>query len=236
MERDGAAPSDAAVVRVLNADGRPEGAGFLGGHREVITCAHVVGRALGSSSPSSAEPPAGRLWVDFPLARPGLRAEVRVVSWVPVQPDGSGDIAVLRLLADPPARATVARLVEDVAGPDLRVRTFGFPPAYDDGAWSVGRLRARTATGWLQYDTDPASEHRVRTGFSGAPVWDVAGGRCGGHGGRRGQQARRSHGLPHPHPDAAREFGGPRRHGAAPLPVPRPEALPGAGRPAVPRP
>ncbi|MER5477123.1 serine protease [Streptomyces sp. NPDC002734] len=176
MERDGAAPSDAAVVRVLNADGRPEGAGFLGGHREVITCAHVVGRALGSSSPSPAEPPAGRLWVDFPLARPGLLAEVRVVSWVPVQPDGSGDIAVLRLLADPPARATVARLVEDVAGPDLRVRTFGFPPAYDDGAWSVGRLRGRTATGWLQYDTDPASEHRVRTGFSGAPVWDVAGG------------------------------------------------------------
>ncbi|MEE4593607.1 trypsin-like peptidase domain-containing protein [Streptomyces sp. DSM 41524] len=174
MKQDIAAPSDASVVRILNAGGRPEGAGFLGGYREVITCAHVVARALGIPSDTLAEPPAGRLWVDFPLAESGRAMEVRIASWTPVRADGSGDVAVLRLLTDPPARATVARLVEDVAEPDRRVRTFGFPAAYDDGAWSVGWLRGRTGAGWLQYDTDSSSEHRVQTGFSGAPVWDVA--------------------------------------------------------------
>ncbi|MBB4781283.1 trypsin-like peptidase domain-containing protein [Streptomyces rapamycinicus] len=174
MKQDTAAPSDASVVRILGADGRPEGAGFLSGYREVITCAHVVARALGIPSDTLAEPPAGRLWVDFPLAEAGRRMEVGIASWTPVRADGSGDVAVLRLLTDPPARATVARLVEDVAEPDRRVRTFGFPTAYDDGAWSVGWLRGRTGAGWLQYDTDSSSEHRVQTGFSGAPVWDVA--------------------------------------------------------------
>ncbi|WP_225828403.1 trypsin-like peptidase domain-containing protein [Streptomyces naphthomycinicus] len=174
MKQGSAAPSDAAVVRILNADGRPEGAGFLTGHREVITCAHVVARALGAPSDTVTEAPAARLWIDFPLAEPGRRTEARIGSWTPIRTDGSGDIAVLRLLTDPPAKATVARLVEDVAEPDRRVRTFGFPAAYDDGAWSVGWLRGRTGTGWLQYDTDPSSEHRVQNGFSGAPVWDVA--------------------------------------------------------------
>lgn len=173
MEPGSAAPSDASVARILSADGRPEGAGFRAGQREVITCAHVVATALGLP-PETQESPGGRLWIDFPLAERGTRVPARVGAWTPVRPDGSGDIAVLELLADPPAKAPVARLVEDAAGPDRRVRAFGFPQSYDDGAWSVGWLRGATGAGWLQYDTDPASEHRVEQGFSGAPVWDVA--------------------------------------------------------------
>ncbi len=173
MEPGSAAPSDASVARILNADGRPEGAGFRAGPREVVTCAHVVATALGLP-PDTQESPGGRLWIDFPLAARGTRVPARVGAWTPVRPDGSGDVAVLELLADPPAGAPVARLVEDAAGPDRRVRAFGFPQTYDDGAWSVGWLRGATGAGWLQYDTDPASEHRVEQGFSGAPVWDVA--------------------------------------------------------------
>ncbi|MFD4240359.1 trypsin-like peptidase domain-containing protein [Streptomyces sp. NPDC058525] len=161
------------MARILGADGRPEGAGFRAGPREVVTCAHVVATALGLPA-DTRDAPGGRLWVDFPLAERGTRVPARVEAWTPVRPDGSGDVAVLELLADPPAGAPVARLVEDAAGPDRRVRAFGFPPAYDDGAWSVGWLRGATGAGWLQYDTDPASEHRVEQGFSGAPVWDVA--------------------------------------------------------------
>ncbi|MFE5852298.1 trypsin-like peptidase domain-containing protein [Streptomyces sp. NPDC056500] len=173
MEPGSAAPSDASVARILSTDGRPEGAGFRVGQREVITCAHVVATALGLPSDAQ-ESPSSRLWIDFPLAERGTRVPARVCAWAPVRPDGSGDIAVLELLADPPAEASVARLVEDAAGPDCRVRAFGFPRSYDDGAWSVGWLRGATGAGWLQYDTDPASEHRVEQGFSGAPVWDVA--------------------------------------------------------------
>ncbi|MET9887431.1 serine protease [Streptomyces sp. NPDC006430] len=161
------------MARILNPDGIPEGAGFRASPREVITCAHVVARALGLPG-DTVEPPDGRLWVDFPLAERGARVPARISAWTPVSPDGSGDIAVLTLLADPPGRAPVARLVEDTAGPDRRVRAFGFPDGYDDGVWSVGWLRGETGAGWLQYDTDPASEHRVQGGFSGCPVWDVA--------------------------------------------------------------
>ncbi|MFF5449329.1 trypsin-like peptidase domain-containing protein [Streptomyces sp. NPDC012888] len=169
---DPAAPRDASVARVLNADGVPEGAGFRAGQNEVITCAHVVARVLGVPDDTEAAPD-GRLWVDFPLAAPGARVPAEVRSWSPVRADGSGDIAVLALLADPPARAPVARLVE-ADGTDRRVRSFGFPRDHDDGAWSVGWLRGATGAGWYQYDTDPASQHRVELGFSGAPVWDVA--------------------------------------------------------------
>ncbi|MCX5009927.1 serine protease [Streptomyces sp. NBC_00555] len=132
MEPGSAAPSDASVARIPGADGRPEGAGFRAGLREVITCAHVVATALGLP-PDTRESPGGRLWIDFPLAERGTRVPARVCAWTPVRPDGSGDIAVLELLADPPAKAPVARLVEDAAGPDRRVRAFGFPQSYDDG-------------------------------------------------------------------------------------------------------
>ncbi|MFI7236089.1 trypsin-like peptidase domain-containing protein [Streptomyces cyaneofuscatus] len=173
MEPGSAAQSDASVARILRADGRPEGAGFRAGQREVITCAHVVAKAFGLQ-PDIQELPEGRIWVDFPLAERGTRVAARVGAWSPVRSDGSGDIAVLELLTEPPAKAPIARLVEDAVGPDRRVRAFGFPHRYDDGAWSVGWLRGATGAGWLQYDTDPASEHRVEQGFSGAPVWDVA--------------------------------------------------------------
>ncbi|AEW99654.1 serine protease [Streptantibioticus cattleyicolor] len=162
--------SDEAVVRVLDPAGRPVGAGFLTVDRHVMTCAHVVAAALGV--PESAEPPAGLLRVDFPLAEPGRFVQARVLAWVPTRPDESGDVAVLRLLSDPPATAPLARLVEHGAAPGLTVRTFGFPLGYQDGVWSSGVLRGRQATGWLQYDADPASQYEVRRGFSGAPVWD----------------------------------------------------------------
>ncbi|MFH8476530.1 trypsin-like peptidase domain-containing protein [Streptomyces sp. NPDC018000] len=172
MELDSAAPSDAAVARIMDVGGQPAGAGFLTRRNEVVTCAHVVAMALGLRRDVT-DRPTGQLWVDFPLTEPSLRVEARIESWTPVGADGSGDIAVLRLLTDAPPKARVARLVENVAGADRRVRTFGFPDGYADGTWSVGWLRGRQGTGWLQYDTDPASQHRVERGFSGAPVWDV---------------------------------------------------------------
>ncbi|MFF3752400.1 trypsin-like peptidase domain-containing protein [Streptomyces sp. NPDC002018] len=175
MDFDSTAPGDAAVARILDSNGRPVGAGFLAGRYDVLTCAHVVANALGVP-PDAEEIPSGRLQLDFPLARPGREVEARVGAWAPMRADRSGDVAVLRLLSEPPAKAPVARLVDDVAGPDRRVRTFGFPAGYDDGVWSVGWLRGRQGADWFQYDTDPAAQHRVQLGFSGAPVWDTDGG------------------------------------------------------------
>ncbi|CAL9283668.1 nSTAND1 domain-containing NTPase [Streptomyces sp. SudanB182_2057] len=175
MEFDSAAPGDATVVRILDGSGRPWGAGFLIGPRDILTSTHVVAKVLGVT-PDEPELPESRLDVDFPLARPGHRIEARVVAWTPLGGDGSGDVAVLRLSAEPPANAPIARLVDDGASPDRRVRTFGFPAGYDDGVWSVGWLRGMQGADWFQYDTDPAAQHAIRQGFSGAPVWDTESG------------------------------------------------------------
>lgn len=172
MERGTTALSDEAVVRIVDQAGRPAGAGFLTVDRSVLTCAHVVAAALGLPE-DSAELPSSRIWLDFPLAQPGQWLEARVVAWVPTREDESGDVAVLQLLSEPPAMAAQARLVEHGAAPGLAVRTFGFPLGNDRGVWSSGVLRGRQATGWLQYDADPASQYEVQRGFSGAPVWDV---------------------------------------------------------------
>ncbi|MEU6865550.1 trypsin-like peptidase domain-containing protein [Streptomyces sp. NPDC046876] len=174
-----AVPSDASVARVLGPDGIPEGAGFRAAPREVITCAHVVAKALGLPE-DTADPPGGRVWVDFPLAERSTRVPARIAAWTPVGRDGSGDVAVLTLLEDPPAGAPIARLVEDAAGPDRRVRTFGFPPHRDDGAWSVGWLRGATgpagssttpirpaSTGWS------AASRAAPSGTSPRAVWSA---------------------------------------------------------------
>ncbi|MER6031920.1 trypsin-like peptidase domain-containing protein [Streptomyces sp. NPDC001851] len=183
--RAGAALSDTSVVRILDASGRPAGAGFLTGEQDVVTCAHVVASVSGPGDPvvpgsapdaeahgERGRPPEGRVVLDFPLTAPGHLVQATVVAWVPVQADGTGDIAVLRLVDPPPSGAAQARLVEDGAEAGLRVRTVGFPEDNDAGAHSAGVLRGLQATGWYQYDTDPASQFAVQRGFSGAPVWD----------------------------------------------------------------
>ncbi|MED7823465.1 nSTAND1 domain-containing NTPase [Streptomyces chiangmaiensis] len=175
---DSAVPGDAAVVRILDEEGRPVGAGFLTAKRDVLTCAHVVAVAVGLPE-GTGERPDGPVRLDFPLAARGRVLEARVEQWTPMQPDESGDIAVLRLLTDPPPGAVPASVVEDGAASGRQVRTFGFPAGYDAGVWSVGVLRGRQATGWLQYDTDPTSQYEVGRGFSGAPVWDLARGVVG---------------------------------------------------------
>ncbi|MFD0503015.1 trypsin-like peptidase domain-containing protein [Streptomyces chiangmaiensis] len=101
---DSAVPGDAAVVRILDEEGRPVGAGFLTAKRDVLTCAHVVAVAVGLPE-GTGERPDGPVRLDFPLAARGRVLEARVEQWTPMQPDESGDIAVLRLLTDPrPAR------------------------------------------------------------------------------------------------------------------------------------
>jgi hypothetical protein len=90
-----------AVVRIRDPDGRIVGAGFLVAPRLVCTCAHVVARALGGDM-RSADPPPGRVGLDFPLlpgpadgSRTTLPAQVE--GWRPVLADDTGDLALLRL-------------------------------------------------------------------------------------------------------------------------------------------
>jgi hypothetical protein len=158
-----------AQVRIYAVDKKTViGSGFLVGRREVVTCAHVVTRALGLSD-DPPEPPPGPIFLDFPLLAPGRSLTARVARWHP-----QDDIAVLELESDPPEGAEPAPLVK---GGDLwghPIRAFGFPDGHPEGVWASGIIRGPIARGWLQIEGTKEIGYWVEPGFSGAPVWDDA--------------------------------------------------------------
>ena len=139
---------ESSIVRIRAANGRTIGAGFLVTEKQVLTCAHVVAQALGLSEDAH-EMPQAEVRLDFPLVAPEQRLTARVVCWQPARPDGSGDVAGLELMDDPPAGASPIRLVKAEEPWGHSFRAFGFPAGFDNGVWASGRMLGREATGWL---------------------------------------------------------------------------------------
>ncbi|MED7824996.1 serine protease [Streptomyces chiangmaiensis] len=168
-----------AVVRVRRAEGPIVGGGFLVAPGLVCTCAHVVAQALEVDA-RSADPPHGRVELDFPLLNPTLPdappgggrgvQSATVVGWRPVLADDTGDLALLQIDAPPPGTA-VPWLVEANELWDHAVRVFGFPSGSDHGVWVAGRLRALQGAGWVQMQSEAGPA--IERGFSGSPVWDT---------------------------------------------------------------
>jgi tetratricopeptide (TPR) repeat protein len=160
-----------SIVRILAADGQVIGTGFLVADRKVLTCAHVIVRALGMLGDIS-EPPQTEVHLDFPLVAAGQTMIAHVTLWAPPLPDGSGDIAGLEFDVDPPAGVKPVRLVtsDDLWGHSFR--GFGFPAGHDNGVWTSGVLRGRTAANWIHVEDIKGPGFRIEPGFSGAPIWD----------------------------------------------------------------
>lgn len=138
----------------------------------MLTCAHVVARALGLPDGDLASAPQGEITVDFPRVAPGKHRVGKVAVWRPVQLDGSGDVAGLVLTEAAPGGAEPAHLVtaEDVWGHDFRA--FGFPPGRDEGVWACGKFLGQAANGLIQLGDDRSGGFSIGPGFSGTPVWD----------------------------------------------------------------
>ncbi|MFE9427580.1 trypsin-like peptidase domain-containing protein [Kitasatospora sp. NPDC006697] len=176
---------NAAVVRILKgpddpldptASAEPVGLGFLVTPELAVTCAHVVSAALGILGGGEPSPWA-RLDVDLPLLPSAGRSRTApqrvsagIVHWVPPEPNGAGDVAVVRLSAPVPGAQPI-RLIEAQEVWGHSARAFGFPSGRDGGVWHSAVLRARQANGWVQADR-AADGYRVSGGFSGSPVWD----------------------------------------------------------------
>ena len=145
--------------------------GFLADTDIVLTCAHVIASALGiaETSPSC---PKQSIILNFPLVAPRKWLAAKVIHWVEVKADGSGDIAVLRLDGPAPAEARIARLVKSDDYSDHPFRAFGYPPRQEDGVPSTGKLEIRNAKGWVVMRTTEITGFRVQRGFSGSAVWD----------------------------------------------------------------
>ncbi|MGV9386816.1 nSTAND1 domain-containing NTPase [Nonomuraea sp. NPDC003707] len=160
-----------AQVAVIAREGGLVGGGFLFTGADILTCAHVVNRALGRTERERAMPDE-LLTVEFPLLDGNPRAKARVVRWDPIRDDESGDVGWLRLVDQlPPGAMPVALLsVEELWDHDVHV--FGFPAVKPSGAWAQGRLRGREAVGRLQIDDDRWAGYQIQPGFSGSPLWD----------------------------------------------------------------
>ncbi|MHC1559187.1 nSTAND1 domain-containing NTPase [Actinomycetospora sp. C-140] len=156
-----------SVVRFARS-GFAVGAGMLLTPTVIATCAHVIAEAAGLDDvPDS--PPTSAFPVELPLA-PGRPARTAtVLRWAPPAPDGSGDVALLRL--DEPVDIPIPPVRRDRQGWGKTFRSVGFPPDREEGAWASGEFRARQASGWLQLVA--TGTEFVGPGFSGAPVWDL---------------------------------------------------------------
>ena len=174
-----------SVVRVLDDAGEVVGAGFLIGPDLVATCAHVVATALAADAYADS-PPEAPVHVDFPLVRAdGTEpTAARVHRWSPIGPDGTGDIAVLRLTGPVPggARMPPLRRVDELWGHGFRV--LGFPEGLADGVWATGGLiaaQARPATIRSSRNANPGptvDEPRTRRNNASASIATINAGQA----------------------------------------------------------
>ncbi|MFE7431169.1 serine protease [Streptomyces sp. NPDC057545] len=176
-DTEGAEPAlVSAVVRVKGPDGAIGGAGFLIAPDLVLTCAHVVSDALDRRREDTVE--AGtEVTVDVPLAGNAEGVDegdhgAEVQRWIPIRPDQSGDIAVLRLRNRIPG-ARLLPMADPQRGVwDHDARAVGFTDDNPDGIWQSGRFRGPTCQGWIQLSRANGDTVQVKGGFSGSPVWD----------------------------------------------------------------
>jgi hypothetical protein len=172
------------IVQVtIGGSAKSAGVGFVVADRHVVTCAHVVNKALGRGLREQARPDPGQLVrVRFVLlGGPGLGPErsCRVEAWQPPSPaDGSGgeDIAGLVLQdEDLPRRAGPARLLDpldEAIFRDVETKLFGFPDEpfpRPEGEWATCHLRGLVSRGMLMLEGEKG-RLPVRPGFSGSPV------------------------------------------------------------------
>lgn len=145
------------MLQIRDRQGEPVGLGFLVAEDLALTCAHVVDAALGS--PLGAEPGTdARIDVSFPLLRApvesspngedgsDVHATASVEHWVPPQPSGAGDVAVLRL-STAVRGSRPLRLIEEPDVWEHPARVFRVPAGRPGGVWHSAVLRARQASG-----------------------------------------------------------------------------------------
>lgn len=160
-----------SLVRVRGADGGIVGAGVVIPGDRILTCAHVVLRALGIQS-NDAEVSSAEVRLDLPLAGDYDSFSAKVVFWPSPHTQDRIDFAILETATSLPKGTMAGRLLVADALWGHPFRAFGFPPKHDAGTWVTGRLLAENAWGWVQLEDTKSTGYFVASGFSGGPVWD----------------------------------------------------------------
>ena len=151
-----------SIVRIWSCADEIVGVGFLVGERQILTCAHVVARAL--DLPDEAPKPEGAtVTVDFPLEPSTSRHSATIAVWATVRAGGGGDIAGLVLNDNPPSGVGPAMLVtrDDLWGRPFGA--FGFPSARPGRGLGARHPAGYTGRG-LASDRERQADRPARAG------------------------------------------------------------------------
>ena len=167
---------EGGLVRFGTGQGEVVGVGFLTGGGRVLTCAHVVARAVGIAD-DAPQPPVGPVALEFPFAPASGGQSATVEVWWPpgasMADPGAGDVAVLRLTGPAPGGATPLRAAVVPELWDHEVRAIGYPAGGDPAEWASARVRGRVSPRWVQLVDTVEPGPRILQGYSGGPVWDA---------------------------------------------------------------
>jgi hypothetical protein len=171
-----------SYVRIWNeTQERPIGVGFLVDPRHVLTCAHVVGDALGDRDGLlNAPAPVGRpIRLDFVCKRAAKLADCYVAKVVPAawHPQAGTkrpvDVAVLEIDAAVPLppRAAPVRTCRKTYTNDS-FSAYGIKEGLGDGTYVEGKFAGELSEDRIEVVADRA-DVAIRAGCSGAAVWNM---------------------------------------------------------------
>ncbi|MEM9770880.1 MAG: trypsin-like peptidase domain-containing protein [Cyanobacteria bacterium P01_D01_bin.73] len=173
--------SKLAIARIFgNGEGEDRevvGTGFLVAPGYVITCAHVVLQATGIERGEFSDlkheaMPTAEISLDFPVEANRKPLRAKVVFWEPYALD-SGDIAGLKLLDLVPSAAIEPIRVLPMEPCEQSDRCVAYGFGDDSGGESDAYYPRAQVAGkrWQLYKTGAENDDRIRSGFSGSPVF-----------------------------------------------------------------
>lgn len=173
------------LVRIFADDSTIVGVGFLVSDRHVISCAHVVAKAIPNCEDTNLSEPTGTLAIDFPFVAENTKLQARVCHWLPVkskegqQPRGDEDIAILEIQGILNGEHQAADLLPLKSYLNLKFESFGFPYDSDNvqlvNGMPIDGMTGREIIGGcikIKNLNSNSSDYFIKEGFSGAPIWD----------------------------------------------------------------
>ena len=163
-----------ALARISDERGQVYGLGLLLSPQTVLTCAHVVSKAL-PPGPEELAAPAGAVRVDLPYQKNARAVSATVVrdgGWHPAKGADELDLALLELSEPLPFQDGVDISFAVTFGTKQEFQTFGASEGHQKELIPIwGRLRGEIANGRCLLDVRE-SNYKIHPGCSGAPAID----------------------------------------------------------------